>query len=109
MVDLAEGNVFRLSQNCNINESIDPAGRAKFAFVFNDTWVVTTEPAQTVESLRRLFKFGDDVELLRVFELPSDEPIGETEPVTFVDGPIFHTRRGLITVDVNTKPVQFTS
>lgn len=108
VVDLSDGNVFRLSQNCNITESSTLGEKEKFAFVINNTWAVTISPAQTVESLRRLFNLEDELELLRVCELPGDMPIGDTEPITFVDGPVFHTHRGLITVDVNTKPVQFT-
>jgi hypothetical protein len=107
-VDLAGGNVFRLGRDCDIHDQGARGGKPKLAFVVNDAWAVTTDPNQTAQSLRGLFDLGEEVEFLRDLESPNDEPIGETEQINFADGPVFLTRRGLINVEVNTKPVVFT-
>ncbi len=106
-VDFAQGNVFRLGCECESHEHGANGAPAKLAFVVDDAWEVTTNPEQTEESLRGLFDLPDDVEFLRDFESPTDKPIDESEHVRFEDGPVFRTRRGIVTVEVNTKPVKF--
>ena len=48
------------------------------------------------------------MQLLRDTDSPEDEPIGESERIHFTNGPVFRTERRVITVKVNSKPVQFT-
>lgn len=107
VVDLAEGNVFRLGCGCEVHEHGAKGAKPKFAFVVNDVWVVTTDPSQTPASLRGLFDLSENEEFLRDLESPNDDPIGDDEPIRFSDGPVFITRKSLITVEVNTNPVTF--
>jgi hypothetical protein len=106
-VDLAEGNVFRLETNCQCHHAPPFSAAAKFAFVVNDRWEVTINPTQTTSSMRGLFDLPANVDLLRDFESPHDELIGDCEEIRFPDGPVFRTERRDVTVSVNNKPVKF--
>lgn len=106
MVDLAQGNVFRLVSGCVQDEddcaNVDP----KLAFVVDDRWEIVTRPSQTVASLRGLFKLDDGTDLLRDYESPRDELIDE-DYVRFADGPVFISRPATdrkITIIVNARP-----
>lgn len=106
MVDLAEGNVFRLSQNCPADDLGACGAAPKLAFVVDDSWEVTIEPQQTAETLRGLFDLDDEVELVRDYESPEDEPVGEAAAVLFQDGPVFRTHKRSVTIKVNHKDVK---
>jgi hypothetical protein len=108
IVDLGEGNVFRLVCGCEHREAGTGGAPPKLAFVVDDRWKVSVVPGQTGRSLRGLLGVRDELELLRDFESPDDEAIGETVAVHFADGPVFRTRRRGVTVKVNTRPVHFT-
>jgi hypothetical protein len=46
-IDLAEGNVFRTSANCERRRHVASDARPKLAFVADDHWEVTIQPLQT--------------------------------------------------------------
>lgn len=107
-LDLAEGNVFRVIPRCEAAPSPTPCHEpAKLAFVMDDEWEITLTPHQTGATLRRLFELPADVELLRDYESPHDEPIADDAAANFADGPVFRTERATITVKVNNNPVKF--
>lgn len=106
MVDLAEGNVFRLMHGCQSDEIGARGAAPKLAFVVDDAWEVTIEPRQTAKSLRGLFGLDDDVELVRDYESPDDEPVGEATEVFFRDGPVFRARKRSVTIKVNQNDVK---
>ena len=91
-IDLAEGNVFRTSTNCERRSQITADAPPKQAFVVDDRWEVTIQPIQTGQSLRGLLAVPASLSLLRDYESPVDKPIEELEQVKFVDGPVFITR-----------------
>ena len=45
IVDLADGNVFRLRRGCSGEGVQDPTAPPKWAFVIDDAWEVTLEAA----------------------------------------------------------------
>jgi hypothetical protein len=92
-VDLAEGNVFRTSSNCATGADTGPAAPAKLAFLMDDRWEVSIQSRQTGDTLRGLFGTAADVDILRDYESPRDEPIDDDERVHFSDGPVFVTRK----------------
>lgn len=92
-IDLADGNVFRTSTDCERRGEVSSNAPAKLAFVVDDRWEVTIQPKQTAESLRGLLAIAAGLELLRDFESPNDEPIEEGERIAFQDGPVFTTRK----------------
>jgi hypothetical protein len=109
IVDLAEGNVFRIVEACDAAATTVPHGsQPKLAFIADDAWEITVQPNQTLESLRELFDLPDDAEVFRDFESPNDQPIVAGMVVNFADGPVFITRIKRITVKVNRKDVTFT-
>jgi hypothetical protein len=106
-VDLADGNVFRIVAGACERRHVVTSESPKLAFAVDDRWEVTIQPKQTAESLRGLLDIRDDVELLRDFESPIDEPIEEGERVSFKDGPVFITRKAdghEITIIVRGRP-----
>jgi hypothetical protein len=107
MVDLAEGNVFRLAPGCVQQNEVRPDAEPKLAFFVNDQWEIVTRSGQTVASLRGLFELGDDADLLRDYESPRDELLEDDDNVRFVDGPVFITRPATehkVTLIVNARP-----
>lgn len=107
-IDLAGGNVFKTVEQCDARPHGPPTAPAKLAFVADDAWEITTNPNQTLESLRGLFGLPDGAELFRDLESPNDEPITPDAVVRFEDGPVFRVRVTTITVKVNNKSVRFT-
>lgn len=89
LVDLADGNVFRESSNCERRSVVSCNGSPKLAFVVDDACEVTIQPHQTGETLRALLGVSDDADLFRDHESPVDEPIDDDEPIVFSDGPVF--------------------
>lgn len=92
-IDLAEGNVFRTIEGCQHGHQVSCEAPAKLAFVVDDCWEVSIQQKQTGETMRGLFNLSQNVELLRDFESPCDEAIGDKKPITFADGPVFITRK----------------
>lgn len=107
-VDLAEGNVFRTTADCEKTPSHQASSSAKLAFILDDHWEVTLNARQTGRSLKHLFGVPDESELLRDFESPMDEAIQNGDSVLFGDGPVFTLRHVTLTVTVNNKHVRFT-
>ena len=89
LVDLAEGNVFRVIPSCEAGPNTHCKGPAKLAFVCDDGWELTLIRRQSGHSLKRLFGLADDADLLRDFESPQDEPVADGATVEFQDGPVF--------------------
>lgn len=111
VIDLADGNVFRLAEGRVRSPAVRVNAPPKLAFVADDRWEVTVQPTQTARSLRGLLGLSDDVDLLRDFESPRDELIEDDEPVRFADGPVFTTRRGggtEVTIIVKGRPKTWT-
>lgn len=107
MIDLAQGNVFRLVPSCVQHEDVRPNAEPKLAFVVDDRWEIVTRPNQTVVSLRDLFELGDDVDLLRDYESPRDQFLDDDDSVRFADGSVFVTRPATerkVTIIVNARP-----
>jgi hypothetical protein len=110
IVDLAEGNVFRIVEECDVTTTnVPPGSQPKLAFVADDAWEVTVQPSQTLESLRGLFDLPDDAMLFRDFESPNDQAITPGMAVYFADGPVFRIIITSITVKVNNQPVKFST
>lgn len=109
-IDLAHGNVFRTSTNCERRLHVMVDAAPKLAFVVDDRWEITVQPHQTGQSVRGLLNVPPTLVLLRDYESPQDEPINEHEPVKFADGPVFITRPGKpheITIIVEGTPHQW--
>lgn len=109
-IDLAEGNVFRTSTNCERRRHVAGGAPPKLAFVVDDRWEVTVQPDQTGQSVRGLLDVPPALVLLRDYESPQDEPIDEHELVKFADGPVFITRPGKpheVTIIVEGTPHQW--
>lgn len=92
VVDLAEGNVFRVIPRCEAAPQPPCTGPAKLAFVCDDEWEVTLVGKQTGHSLKRLLGLPDDAVLCRDHESPHDKPIADDETVLFRDGAVFTCR-----------------
>lgn len=101
-VDLADGNVFRLAGEFDdAGCTVPPGAKPKFAFAADDSWEVTLQPTQTVESLRGLFDLPDDADILRDFESPDDYLLPPGTTVHVADGPVFRICIKSITLKVN--------
>ncbi len=88
LVDLAEGNVFRVIRRAEKGPQPPCTDKAKLAWDCDDDWRVTLVGRQTGHSLKRLFGLPDDAVLLRDFESPNDKPLADDEAVEFRDGPV---------------------
>jgi len=106
-VDLSQGNVFRTIPACEGGNAPPCQEPAKLAFFVDDECEVTINPRQTGDTLRRLFELSSDLELLRDYESPHDEPIADDEAANFPEGPVFRTQTRTITVTINRHPVKF--
>ncbi len=105
MVDLADGNVFYSEPACDVKSRPKCAEPPKLAYAVDDRWEIVIRPAQTGHTVRDLFGLPADVELLRDYESPSDQIVGD-DAANFGDGPVFRTRKrhDLLTIIVNKKP-----
>ncbi|WP_020471376.1 hypothetical protein [Zavarzinella formosa] len=107
-IDLAGGNVFLTTEVCEAPVlERHPDAQPKLAFVVDDAWEMTTNPRQTLESLRGLFQILENLDVLRDLESPHDELIRRGEPIQFADGPVFRTQKTVITITVNNRSVRF--
>ncbi len=108
IVDLGEGNVFYTESVCDVNSRQPCLESAKLAYAVDDRWKIVIKPDQTGRTIRDLFNLPENVELLRDFHSPHDEPIEGDEPANFKAGPVFITKKAGVTVKVNNNPVEFT-
>lgn len=112
MVDLAEGNVFRIVPGRAPQDNVPPDSDPKLAFVMDDRWEIVIRSSQTVASLRGLFDLENDTDLLRDYESPRDELLDDDDNVRFADGPVFMTRPATerkVTIIVNARPREWLS
>jgi len=93
LVDLARGNVFYVVNTCDAPSKEKSTKPAKLALFVDDRPEITLNPSQTGKTVRELFGLRDDVNLLRDYESPHDEPVGITDAAPFKRGPVFITRR----------------
>lgn len=100
-IDLADGNVFYSIQRCDAQDRPACESPAKLAYFVDDRGEISTNPRQTGESLRDLFRVGVDRLLIRDFESSNDDQIEATEAVKFEDGPVFVTRSIVYKIVVN--------
>lgn len=110
MIDLAEGNVFRISTKCERRRHVTVDAPPKLAFVVDDHWEVTVQPNQTGQSIRGLLGVPPSLVLLRDYESPVDAPIDDHLQVKFAEGPVFITRPGKpheVTIIVEGTPHQW--
>lgn len=108
LVDLADGNVFRVIPRCEAGPQAHCTASSKLAFVCDDSWEVTLTGRQTGHSLKRLFGFPNDAELLRDYESPHDQTIADEATVNHADGCVFTSRCVSLIVKVNNNDVHFT-
>ena len=107
IVDLAQGNVFRVIPRCEAGPQPACRSQAKLAFACDDAWKVTLVGKQTGHSLKRLFDLPEGIELFRDYESPSDKPIADGEQIAFDDGPVFTIKRAVgycINIESTTYP-----
>jgi hypothetical protein len=106
LINLALGNVFYVVDACDALPKRKCTKPAKLALFVDDRPEVTLNPNQTGKTIRELFGLRDDVNLLRDYESPNDEPVGVTDKAPFERGPVFITRRqhSTLTIIVNSKP-----
>ncbi|MGD0650801.1 MAG: hypothetical protein ABSA97_06640 [Verrucomicrobiia bacterium] len=105
LVDLAKGNVFYLVPNCDAPPKCHCTKPPKLALFVDDRPEITLNPNQTGKSIRELFSLADDVNLVRDYESPHDEPVGLEDRAPFEKGPVFITRRqhAKLSITVNNK------
>ncbi len=111
LVDLAEGNVFRMASSCSEYGEPVQGAEPKLAFFIDDRWEIVTRATQTVASLRGLFDLQEDTDLLRDYESPRDELLEDGDVLVFADGPVFVSRPSSdrkTTIIVNARPREWT-
>jgi hypothetical protein len=103
--DLAEGTVFYSVPACDVETRPGCEAPAKRVIDVDDRWEIVVKPDQNGRSIRDLFNLPDEVELLKDFESPTDEIIGDDASVNLGDGEVFRTRKrtDLLTIIVNKK------
>lgn len=92
-VDLGRGNVFYTLEEADVTPRGECQEPPKLAYIVNDRPEIVTRPDQSGATLRALFCLQNDVRLIRDFEGGNDEEVGAGEPASFVDGPVFYTRK----------------
>lgn len=108
LVDLREGNVFKMVPRCAPVPCRDAHAKPKLAFVADDVWEVTVTARQTGHSVKRLLGLPDDAKLFRDFESPHDGSVADDAEVQFRDGPVFTVKGLKLTIKVNKKTVVVT-
>ena len=105
VIDLAKGNVFYVVDACDAPPKRECVKPAKLAFFVDDHAEETLNPHQTGRTVRELFGLADNVNLLRDYDSPHDEPVGVADAAPFEKGPVFVTRRQhtQLTITVNSK------
>lgn len=107
--DLAEGNVFYSAPACDLKPRPPCESPAKLAYTVDDRWEVVIRPSQTGRTIRDEFDLPDDLELLRDYESPQDQPIGDDDSANFGDGPVFRTRKRQCQLRIIVNRKQFTT
>jgi hypothetical protein len=92
-VELGDGNVFYFLSKCDITARPHCGDPAKRAWVVDDNWEIGISDLITMAGLRALLDINHDIEILRDFESPFDELLGDHDHVRFKDGPVFVTRQ----------------
>lgn len=92
-VDLRDGNVFYTLRRCDVQPRGECREPAKLALFVDDRAEIVTRRQQTGKMVRQLFSLALNVQLIRDFESPNDEPLGLDDKVRFDDGPAFVTRQ----------------
>jgi hypothetical protein len=93
LVDLADGNVFRLASCRDGGSPQHSASPAKLAFVCDDAWEVTVIGKQSGRMLKHLLGLADNAELFRDYESPIDKAVADDEEVEFAAGCVFTAKR----------------
>lgn len=106
VVNLEHGNVFYTVSACDAPKMCHCTNPAKLALFVDDRPEITLIPNQTGKTIRELFGLTDEVNLVRDFESPHDEPVGVDDAAPFGNGPVFFTRRqhAQFKIVVNSKP-----
>ena len=106
VVNLEHGNVFYTVPACDAPEKRHCTKPAKLALFVDDRPEVTSNLNQTGKTIRELFGLTDDVNLVRDYETPQDEPVALADVAPFGRGPVFITRRqhAQLKIVVNSKP-----
>jgi hypothetical protein len=106
VVNLEHGNVFYTVPACDAPEKRLCTKPAKLALFVDDRAEITLNPNQTGKSVRKLFGLTDEVNLVRDYESPHDEPVALADAAAFGRGPVFITRRqhAQLKIIVNSKP-----
>jgi len=92
-VDLKEGNVFYTLRRCDVQPRHGCQEPAKLALFVDDRAEIVTRREQTGKLVLQLFGIALNVQLVRDYERPNDEPIGLDEAAVYDDGPVFVTRQ----------------
>ena len=92
-VNLEHGNVFYTVPSCDAPAKCHCTKPPKLALFVDDRPEITLNPNQTGKTIRELFSFTDDVNLVRDYESPDDEPVALEDAAPFGKGPVFVTRR----------------
>jgi len=91
-IDLSEGNVFH-TRASNREDCKGPLkAEPKIALVLDDHFEMISKHEFSPRFLRQLFGQEENVEILRDFESPNDDPIDDEESLLFIDGPVFISR-----------------
>lgn len=92
-VDLRDGNVFYTLRRCDVQPRSECQDPAKLALFVDDRVEIVTRRDQTGILVLQLFGIALNVQLIRDFERPNDEPIGLDGTALYDDGPVFVTRQ----------------
>lgn len=90
-IDLRDGNVFYVSNECGRVAAACEDASPKYAYFVNDQWQIVLADEFRVDSLRSLFKIPNEMQLVRDLMSPVDLPIPATDVVQFSDGAVFIT------------------
>lgn len=92
-VDLRDGNVFYTLRRCDVQPRGECNEPAKLAIFVDDRVEIVTRRDQTGKMVLQLFGIGLNVQLIRDYERPNDEPIALDDAALYDDGPVFVTRQ----------------
>lgn len=92
-VDLRDGNVFYTLRRCDVQPRGECREPAKLAMFVDDRVEIVTRRDQTGKMVLQLFGVALNVQLIRDYERPNDEPIAKGDAALYDDGPVFVTRQ----------------
>lgn len=104
-IDLAEGNVFYTTLECDAESRGHCSAPPKLAFFVNDRYEVTVRADQTGQTIRDLFNLPRNSVLVRDDVGRTDEPIEATDSAIFTDGPVYYCRAvvAVLSITVNAR------